>query len=492
MNIREFLDWMAVAPAATKGQAIRNLARAFLDPDTDADTRHSIETALTISLDDPDAEVRFALADVLGNSSRTPRHIVFALAADRTDIAILVLARSPVFIDTELCDIVAAAEPFLQIAVARRMRLSQTVAAAIAEVGEKAACLTLLANATADIARLSFRRMAERFGGDAEVREALVERRDLPSDVRQLIVRAVGNALGNLAVNRHWLTSAKARTITRDACDRATVAIAAESQTEELPALVEHLRATEQLTTSLLLRAVCAGNIAFFETALAMLARMPITRVESLVRAGRQSALRAAYAKAGLPRMAFDAFLAAVDAWRRYDGEGPADRYRFTLEIVNTVLAGYADITDGEANDLAAMLRRFAADQARDAARDTVRLAAIETEDENAGEEYAVGDLEEDEAAEGSAVTVVFDDDDLELTAAFADASEETELTADENGPSADEEQADVEPVEPEGVPVEPLVAEAPAEAMSENLSAVEDDSAADGLPPIEERAEAA
>ena len=40
------------------------------------------------------------------------------------------------------------------------------------------------------------------------------------------------------------------------------------------------------------------------------------------------------------------------------------------------MIARYADITEGEANELAAMLRRFAADQARDAAREYAREAS--------------------------------------------------------------------------------------------------------------------
>jgi uncharacterized protein (DUF2336 family) len=177
-------------------------------------------------------------------------------------------------------------------------------------------------------------------------------------------------------VVKSWVPDDRARVLTRDACDRATVALAAESETEELPALVEHLRVTGQLTTALLLRAVCAGNVALFEAALSILARVPEARVASLVRAGRASALRAVYAKAGLPAMAFEAFLAGLQTWRRITEQGgPRDRYRFTRHMVEAVLSRYRDITDGEMNELTAMLRRFAADQAREAARDYVRAA---------------------------------------------------------------------------------------------------------------------
>lgn len=377
MVLQDFLQWMEVASPAQRAAAVRTISLAYLDPDVDAEARSVIEAALTVTLDDPAIEVRHAIADILGASPKAPRHVIISLAADATDTAILVLARSPVFIDSELAEIAANTSIHMQIAIARRRVLSSAVSAALAEAGEKAAVAALLENGGATIARMSFRRIAERFGGDSEIRDAMFGRPDLPPDVRQLLVRAVGDALGGMAITRAWVPEGRARTFTRDACDRATVAIAAESQTEDLPALVEHLRATEQLTTALLLRAVCAGNVAFFEAALAALSRIPEQRIAHLVRAGRAAALRAVYTKAGLPGVAFEAFAAALDTWRRLarDGE-PKDRYRFTMEMVEAVLSRYSDITDGEANELAAMLRRFAADQARDAARDLARTAA--------------------------------------------------------------------------------------------------------------------
>ncbi len=74
--------------------------------------------------------------------------------------------------------------------------------------------------------------------------------------------------------------------------------------------------------------------------------------------------------------MAFDAFARrSRPAAKIAEEGGPRDRYRFTLHMVESVLARYRDITDGEVNELTAMLRRFAADQAREAARDYGRIA---------------------------------------------------------------------------------------------------------------------
>ena len=331
---------------------------------------------MTVVLDDPSIEVRTALARALASGLEAPRHIMLALATDVTEIGVMVLSRSPVFLDSELVDIAAGAEEPLQTAIASRPRLSNAVAAAIAEVGERETCLRLIRNPGAVIARISLRRMAERFGDDAEIREMLLQRPGLAPDVRQMLVQRLSNALGELVVHKSWVSEDRARTLTREACDRATVAIAAETETEELVPLVEHLRVTGQLTTGLLLRAICAGNVAIFETALSVLAHVPEERVASLIRTGRKQGFRAVYDKAGLPPMAFDAFATALETCREIaERGGPRDRYRFTLHMVESVLARYRDITDGEVNELTAMLRRFAADQAREAARDYGRIA---------------------------------------------------------------------------------------------------------------------
>jgi uncharacterized protein (DUF2336 family) len=376
MNVRDFLLWMETAPRGRRAEAGFALARSYLHTEVDDATRRDMEAALTVLLDDDAPEVRCALADALAASDKAPRHVIVGLAADHAEIAALVLSRSPLFLDSELIDIAAAAAAPLQEAVARRPLVSQSVAAAIAEVGEKSACLALLANPGAGIATISFRRIAERFGDELDIREALLMRDDLSAEIRQLLVRTVSDRLNAMMVDRAWLPETRARAVTREACDRATIAIAAETETRELPALVEHLRVTGQLTTALLLRAVCAGNMSFFQAALSVLTGVPEKRVAALVRGRRMAGLRAAYTRAGLPAYAFDAFNAVLDVWRRAPDVGPEERFRFIAANVETVLSRYRDIGEAEVRELAAMLRRFAAEQTRAAARDYVRAVA--------------------------------------------------------------------------------------------------------------------
>ena len=329
---------------------------------------------ITVLLDDGAPRVRFALANALANSPDAPRHAILGLAGDQTEIAALVLSRSPVFLDRELVDLIAAMDKPLQLAIASRPMVSAGVSAAITELASADVCSALLQNEGAQIARISLQRIAQRFSNHAEIRTALLERDDLPVFVRHQLIRGLSDALNNLVRIRDWLDADRADLVAQEACDQATVAISAESETDDLVALAEHLRATEQLTTSLLLRTLCAGNVDFFAAALSVLAGMPEKRVRAIVIDRRQTAFAAAYRRAGLPDRAYDAFAAAIRTCRLHRGEDvdPARRSGFTRRVVDEVLERYEETSDGEMNELTTILRRFAAEATRAAAREFV------------------------------------------------------------------------------------------------------------------------
>src|SRR5581483_9556890 len=146
MMVRELLQWLETAPALARADAARSLAESWLSGAFDEDVRRDLEAVLTLLLDDPAPEVRRAMAAALADRREAPRHIVLGLAADQPDIAVMMLARSPVLIDAELVDFVAGGEEIHQVAIASRPRVSNALAAAIAEVGEESACRTLIAN----------------------------------------------------------------------------------------------------------------------------------------------------------------------------------------------------------------------------------------------------------------------------------------------------------------------------------------------------------
>src|SRR5262249_55713533 len=168
----------------------------------------------------------------------------------------------------------------------------------------------------ADIAPFSLDRLVERFGHLAPIRENLQAREDLSMAMRQKLLSKLSQTLAGFVAARHWLGTEHAEYATKEACEKATVALAADTPYEEVGDLVQHLRQSSQLTAGMILRALLSGNVVLFEEALAELSDMPIDRVTGYIHDKNISGFRALYEKAGLPDVAYPAFREALAAIR--------------------------------------------------------------------------------------------------------------------------------------------------------------------------------
>ena len=370
MIVRQFLQWVRNASPGERAEATSALARAYLHSDLSTDDLAAAEGAMIMLLDDPSPLVRRAMSDVFASAQKAPRVVVHALAADQMDVALPVLSRSPLLLDDDLIDVIATGEPETQVTIAGRPMLSLALAAAIAEVASAEACLTLLENSDAHITLSSVDRIVERFGHLAPIRETLLARDDLPMATRQALLSKLSQTLAGFVVARQWLKTEHAEYAAREACEKATVALAADTDYDELGALVKHLRESGQLTAGMLLRALLSGNVVLFEEALAELSGVPLDRVTGYIHDRNISGFRALYRKAGLPDSAYPAFREALAAMREgvFIGE-QSGASRLKRRMVERVLARCATEDEADMATLLALLRRFAVEAARDEAR---------------------------------------------------------------------------------------------------------------------------
>ena len=380
MIVRNFLSWAQTANAAQRAEGAGALARAYLYSDIDAQARRETEIALMSLLDDPSPLVRRALADNFASAVDAPHAIVSALASDQSDIAAPVLSRSPLLTEAELIDCAAIGDAFAQSAIALRARVPAGVCAALAEVGVREAAISLAVNPGADLPEFSMRRMVERFGEDAEMREALLSRPWLPATVKNDLVNATASALSAFVIDCGWLTNERAERLAREERDKANVIIVTETAQHDgrhgVRALVSHLRASRQLTASLVLRALLSGNRDLFEAALVELSGLREDKVAGLVRDFRGAGFAALYNRAGLPEKFLPAFRAALEAQREY-ADVHGGEARLSLVMIERVLTACEEINGGELDKLMALLRRFEMEAALDEARtESARLMA--------------------------------------------------------------------------------------------------------------------
>jgi uncharacterized protein (DUF2336 family) len=369
MIVRQFISWVRTAPAGERAEATRSLARAWLISNLSDDDRAAAEGALLMLLDDPSPLVRQAMAEVFARSAEAPPAIVQALSLDQPSVALPVLEYSPLLIDADLVDLVAAGNCDVQCAVARRHNLPSSVCAAIAEVGSPAAALELIENPQAFLAPFSWHRIVERHGHLAAIRESMLALDDLPAATRLALVAKLSDTLAQFVVARQWLSADRAERIVIEARDRSAVNVATRSRGEDMQGLVGHLRATGQLTAGLILRALLSGNLELFDQALVELSGLPQSRVAALLYDRGGASVTALLARAGLPESTFPAFQAALEATHEIGFVGTVGgAARLRRRMVERVLTR-CETDEDVSEPLLILLRRFATESAREEAR---------------------------------------------------------------------------------------------------------------------------
>lgn len=369
MIVRQFIGWVRSAPAGERAEATRSLARAYLFSDLDQDDHVAAEGALLMMLDDASPLVRQAMAEVFAHSLDAPPAVVQALANDQPSIACIVLEHSPLMIDADLVDLAATGNAEVQCAIARRSDLPAPVSAAIAEVGRAEAALELVRNPHAELAPFSWDRIVERHGHVAAIRESMLALDGLPSATRLALIEKLSQSLAQFVVARNWLSADRAQRMATEALDRSVVTIAGQSCGDDMRGLVAHLRGAGQLTAGLILRALLSGNTELFDHALSELTDLPQSRVAALLHDRGGAGLDALLSRAGFPASTYPAFRAALEAIEEIGFVGTVDgSARLRRRMVERVLTRCE--TDEEvAQPLLILLRRYAAESAREEAR---------------------------------------------------------------------------------------------------------------------------
>jgi uncharacterized protein (DUF2336 family) len=374
MMVRSYLEWSLTASAQERAEAVGILADVYLDGELSPAERRDAEAALMFALDDPAPAIRRVLAQKLGASERAPRPIVAALIEDLPDIASVVIANSPVVTDAMLVDLLALGDPMIQIAIAQRQFVSLNVCAAVAEAASVEANVALIQNDGAEMSLSSLNRLLERFPGHSVLREVLLERGDLPVDIRMVLVKGVAEQLTGFVRDCGWLSDIRANRLVQDCTESSAVAVATGAESGDMIDLVRGLRSAGRLTPQLLLRSLLSGEPRLLTASLAELAGVAHDKASGFVHARGGTGFRALYRKAGMPQRLEPAFEAALSAWHEF-GMAQAEPGRLSLQMVERVLTSVATHEDQELDKLMALLLRYQAEAAREEARHA--MAAI-------------------------------------------------------------------------------------------------------------------
>lgn len=320
MIVRKFLAWSATASPAERAPAAAALARALMSGELPPEEVAEATMALAGLADDPAPLVRLALSGELAAHANAPRHVVIALAADQSEIAAPVLRASPLLTDADLVDAAAIGDALSQTAIALRETVSSPVCAALAEVGLRECVVALLGNEGAAVPRDALARIVQRFAAEAEVREVLLRRGDLPPAERAHLVEAAAQTLQDFVIACGWMPPARAERAAREAREKGLVIIAAEAADDRAAAsMARCLRQAGRLTPALLLRSLLSGERRLFQSALAELSGVAPDQAAGCVENFNGGAFAALYCRSELPESLLPVFRSALAAL----AEGP-------------------------------------------------------------------------------------------------------------------------------------------------------------------------
>ncbi|RVU34742.1 DUF2336 domain-containing protein [Hwanghaeella grinnelliae] len=308
------------------------------------------EEIFNIMVKDAEERVRVALAKNLQSAPNLPHDLASKLASDTSDsVALPIIRYSDVLTEDDLLEIVRTQPGARQVAVAERPAVSESVSEAIVEHGTEDAVVSLVSNEGAAISDTALERVVEKHGEIERVQKPLVHRERLPVSVAEKLVSKISDELKTYLVANHDLPEQMAADLILQTRERATIGLVSEGASEEdLVVLVKQMRDKGRLTPSIILRALCVGDMPFFETAISLLADVPISNARVLIHDEGDLGLRSLYDKAGLPRALYVAFRSAVDlnvgAEAERTDDDPEQLMRKMLERVLTVPDDEAEV----------------------------------------------------------------------------------------------------------------------------------------------------
>ena len=333
---------LADPSAENRAETAEKLGRLMENGQLNTKERSLAEDIFRAMVRDVEVRVRRAVSDSIRHNPDIPRDIAERLARDVVDVATPILESSVVLTDDDLIDIIRSASPQHQQAIARRDSVSEQVSDALVDSREIDVVATLMANEGAAISESTFDKVLDTVGQDERVQEPMLGRSGLPARTAERLVSLVSDRLRDKLLERPDLSPDLAADILTTGRERATVGLVGPGGTAgDVQALVDALARNDRLTDTIIVRALCMGDMVFFETALAKRADIPVANAYKLIHDKGTLALERLFEKAEMNWDLMPVVRVGIDVAEELAftaGDDPAQFRRITIERVLTQL----------------------------------------------------------------------------------------------------------------------------------------------------------
>ena len=289
-----------------------------------APREHEIaEQIFRLLMKDAAIRVRERLAERVKDNDSIPRDIVLHLAHDVESVALPVLADSKVFSDADLVSIVEASRDISKLmTISRREQVSSRISDALVETRYPEVVSSLIANEGAVIDSRAFEKIIDDFRGEPAVMEAMVERNALPTDIIERMVNEASSAVAEQLKKKYKIDDSQLKRETGGAREDVLLKLLKRRMDDpELAQLVRSMAASERLTASLAMTALCRGQLDFFTAAMAHFSGIGIANARRLINDKGELGFHGIYSKSGLPETMYPAVRLLLRAVQQLEGD---------------------------------------------------------------------------------------------------------------------------------------------------------------------------
>lgn len=327
---------------------------------SDADQQAALEVFKWLA-GHAEVDVRRNLAEHIKSSPMLPHSIALTLAQDIEAVATPILQSSLALTDTDLVSIIEDGSTAKQQAIASRETLSEVVSAALVDTGKEDVVEVLLANDGAEISEGSYEKLIDTFAENSGIHKLIVERPVLPFAVQERLVAIVSDELQAHLIEKHSFPAVLAERIVALGRERALIqSLATLTAAEEIEAASMRLYLQGTVTPTLLLRALCSGQLDFFGAALAKLASVPSENAQKALAKTGVPALRRLYEKSSLPAHLENAFQVALEiVLKTRSSKTPAPPAELEEKIVDGLVRTYSRLSPGPLEGVICQISRL-------------------------------------------------------------------------------------------------------------------------------------
>lgn len=300
------------------------------------------EDIFRILAHDVEIQVREILSESLKNSHNIPKDIVESLINDQDSVAVPFIKCYDSFTRSDLLRILELPNINKQKAVAQRANLSGDISQYIVERCPEEVVGALILNDSAEIVDKNYDSIVSKYANSDNIKSCLVYRQELPIAVIEKIVNTLSEELKRRLIINHNLPNDLASDIVEQVKEKTTLKISAKySSDKQIEELVHQLYTANRLTSTLVVRAICLGDLKFFEYALVYLSNTPITEVRKILFSSSMDFMvRNLLRKAYIPKSMFPAVFSALKVLQeiRFDVQ-QNDRESFSHRVIERILS---------------------------------------------------------------------------------------------------------------------------------------------------------